>query len=167
MAAHTAPHAARATARAKSDIDPQPILDTLHADHEEVSAMFEEMCGGKSGDVAETFKKIKEELTAHAKAEQKVLYTRMKKGEEESKDFALEGTVEHEVIEKLLDQLSRSRTKTSDEWMARAKVLKEVVKHHVKEEESEGFKAAREEFGEDELIEMNAEFQREKQKLLK
>jgi hemerythrin superfamily protein len=163
-----AAHAATESARATSKIEAEPILDLLHADHEEVAAMFEEMCEGGNKNPTEIFKKIKDELTAHAKAEQKVLYTRMKKTEEEdATDFALEGGVEHELVEQLLDQLSRSRQKGSDEWMARAKVLKELVQHHVDEEESEGFKAARQAFDERELEKMGAEFQREKQKILK
>jgi hemerythrin superfamily protein len=165
MAAHTA---SESTNRTKSQIDAEPILDLLHADHEKVAEMFEQMCGGEHKNPTELFKQIKNELTAHAKAEQKVLYTRMKKtGEEEATDFALEGAVEHELVEQLLDQLGRSRQKGSDEWMARAKVLKEMVQHHVDEEESAGFKAARECFNENELEQLGAEFQREKHKILK
>jgi hemerythrin superfamily protein len=155
-------------AHAEAETQAQPILEALHSDHETVAEMFEEMCGSEGKDPTEIFKKIKDELTAHAKAEQKVLYTRMKKTDvEEAKDFALEGAVEHELVEQLLDQLSRSRQKGSEEWMARAKVLKDLVQHHVDEEESEGFKAAREVFDEEQLEKLGEEFEREKQKILK
>jgi hemerythrin superfamily protein len=142
------------------------ILTMLHEDHEEVSALFEEILGTKSASRrAELFNEVKTKLLAHAHAEARVLYKPMeKKGEEEARRFALEGEVEHGVVEDLIDQLTRSRAKDSDQWTAKCKVLKEMVAHHVKEEEGTGFKAAQQTFEGDELQAMGERFQREKEK---
>jgi hypothetical protein len=50
---------------------------------------------------------------------------------------ALEATVEHGVAKHLIDQLFRSRSKGSNEWLARVTVLRELLEHHIKDEEAE------------------------------
>ena len=82
------------------------------------------------------------------------------------RSFALEGGVEHEVVESQLDQLSRGRAKNSDAWTARMTVLRELIKHHVQEEEITGFANARREFGSEELEKLGEQFRQEKEKLL-
>ena len=46
------------------------------------------------------------------------------------------------------------------------KVLRELVEHHVEEEESTGFSCAREDFGKDELEAMAQRFQTRKAQLM-
>jgi hypothetical protein len=143
------------------------ILADLHADHEEVADLFERIIGAGKGKRADLFKELKTKLLAHAQAEQKVLYRKLEKsGEEEARNFAFEGIVEHELVENQLDLLSRSRAKDSEQWSARLLVLKELVAHHVREEESKGFKGAREIFDTEGLETLRDEFQREKEKLM-
>ena len=45
-------------------------------------------------------------------------------------------------------------------------VLQELVKHHVREEENDGFEKARKEFDGEELNKLGEQFQREKEKLM-
>ena len=47
--------------------------------------------------------------------------------------------------------LGKARNKASEQWTAQMTVLKELVQHHVKEEESTGFSCARREFETEEL----------------
>jgi hemerythrin-like domain-containing protein len=143
------------------------ILTKLHEDHEEVSGLMEQILKSKSSERrGELFREVKTKLLAHAKAEQKVLYKPLeKKGDEDARKFAFEGDVEHGLVEQLLDELTRSRAKDSEPWTAKFTVLKEMVGHHVEEEESEGFKAARNTFESEELEAMGEKFEREKEKL--
>jgi len=140
------------------------LLDALKQDHDEVKELLEEILGSDDGkERGELFKKVKTNLTAHSRAEEKVLYRRLLKSED-GKDEALEGDVEHEVADYLLEGLARARDKASDEWKARCTVLKEALEHHIEEEESETFDTAREMFDEEQLEKMAEEFAREKAK---
>jgi hemerythrin-like domain-containing protein len=143
------------------------ILSKLHADHEEVSALIETILNASGAQRTEAFKEMRAKLSAHADAEQKVLYKRMEKdGEEEARSFAYEGEVEHGLVHELLDQLGRSRAKDSEQWTAKMNVLKDMIEHHVAEEEGTGFSAARATFDGDELEKLGERFEREKEKLL-
>src|ERR1700746_530403 len=88
------------------------------------------------------FKQFRTELTSHSRAEEKVLYRRMEKSEE-GKDDALEGAVGHQVVDRLIEDLSRSRSVGSDKWTARCTVLQELLRHHIDEQKGEFFKIAR------------------------
>jgi hypothetical protein len=95
------------------------ILETLQTDHRQVKELLETILSTddakKRGDL---FKQFRTELTSHSRAEEKVLYRRMEKSEE-GKDDALEGAVEHEAVDRLMEDLSRSRSVGSDKWTAR------------------------------------------------
>jgi hemerythrin-like domain-containing protein len=143
------------------------ILSKLHEDHEEVAALMEKILSSKGNMRADKFKEMRTKLQAHADAERKVLYKRLEKeGDEEARSFAYEGAVEHELVEELLDQLNRSRAKDSEQWTAKMTVLKEMVQHHVEEEESTGFKAARSTLDSEELEALGDRFEREKEKMM-
>jgi hemerythrin-like domain-containing protein len=106
-------------------------------------------------------------LIAHSEAEQQVLYKKMQKSDDEkARSFVFEGMNEHQIVEQQLQQMARTRNKASEQWTAQLTVLKELVNHHVKEEESTGFSCARNEFEREELEKMSGQFQRQKEKLM-
>jgi hemerythrin-like domain-containing protein len=143
------------------------ILSKLHADHEEVAALMEKILDASGTERNELFKEMRTKLQAHVEAEAKVLYKRMEReGEEEARSFAYEGDVEHGLVEELLEQLGRSRAKDSEQWTAKMTVLKELVEHHVEEEEATGFKEARDTFDGEELEKLGDRFEQEKEKLM-
>ena len=99
--------------------------------------------------------------------ERDVLYKKMEKSDDEkARSFAFEGTNEHQIVEQQLKQMSRARNKASEQWTAQLTVLKELVNHHVKEEESTGFSCARSEFDREELEKFGEQFRRQKEKLM-
>jgi len=144
------------------------ILQDLHNDHQEVSTLMDKIL--KTEDAKERgtlFTEMKTMLLAHSQAEQNVLYKKMEKSDDEkSRQFAYEGTNEHQIVEQQLQQLSKARNKASEQWTAQMTVLKELVKHHVNEEESTGFSCARKDFDGEELEKMGPQFQRQKEKLM-
>jgi len=144
------------------------ILQDLHSDHEEVSALIEKILKTEEGsERTSLFKEMMDKLLAHAHAEQNVLYKKLEKSEDEkTRKFAFEGTNEHQIVENQLEQLSRTRNKASEQWTAQMTVLRELVMHHVKEEESTGFSSARKEFDGEQLEKLGQQFQRQKEKLL-
>jgi hemerythrin superfamily protein len=137
------------------------ILQDLHNDHVEIASLISRI--EKSDDRAERealFEEMKTKLLGHAHAEQEVLYRRLEGSQSEaSRSFALEGSNEHQIVENQLAEMSADRDRTSESWMAELKVLRELIEHHVREEETTGFSRAREDFAKDELEGMAQQFQ--------
>ena len=144
------------------------ILEELHNDHQEVADLLGRILAShRAEERATLFGEMRAKLVAHAQAEAKVLYARMEKDGEESRRFALEGDVEHEIVEAQLTALARARSPERDEWLARVKVLRELVNHHVREEEITGFASARKQFDAAMLEKLGADFRTEKERRLR
>ncbi|MPY68967.1 MAG: hypothetical protein GEU92_02655 [Alphaproteobacteria bacterium] len=143
------------------------ILEKLHQEHEEVKGLLAKMCDTEDARTrSELFSEFKTALVKHARAEEKALYDPIIKSE--GKDAAMdarEGYVEHEVADKLVEKLSRARNKGSEEWTAGIMVLKEILEHHIEEEEDEMFSSAREQFDDGEREKMEEKFEKEKSKV--
>ena len=79
-------------------------------------------------------------LQMHAHAEQETLYACIREIDG-LKPFALEGQEEHDIAESLLMQLQAMNFENdwNDEVASKAKVLAELVEHHIDEEEKEFF----------------------------
>jgi hemerythrin-like domain-containing protein len=147
---------------------PEGILNELHEDHEEVSGLIEQMIKTADNKARGTiFQEMMGKLLAHSHAEQSVLYKKMEKSDDEkSRGFAFEGENEHQIVEQQLQQMARARNKASEQWTAQATVLKELVRHHIEEEERTGFSCARSEFDNEALEKMGDQFRKQKEKLL-
>ena len=147
---------------------PEGILQDLHQDHEQVSEFIEKLLKTEaSAERTPLFKDLMNMLLAHSHAEQNVLYKKMEKaGDEKARSFAFSGLNEHQIVEQQLQQMSRARNKASEQWTAQLKVLRELVNHHVREEESTGFTCARREFDVEQLEKLGEQFHRQKEKLM-
>lgn len=120
------------------------IYTLLKKDHHTVKSVFQELEETTSRAVKKRehlFAELNMELTVHALAEEKYLYPLLKEADE-SHELALEAVEEHKVVKRLLKELEAG-DKGTDEWLAKLKVLKENVEHHVEEEEGELFKKAK------------------------
>ena len=95
------------------------------------------------------FKRIKSELEVHTHIEETIFYPALEKPEE-THDLTLEAYEEHNVVKALLAELSGA-TSATDEWQAKAKVLRENVEHHVDEEENELFDKADDALSDEEI----------------
>lgn len=140
------------------------IYELLKADHKTVKSLFEEM--EASEDAATRTRlvaKLKQELLAHSEAEDVVFYLPLK-SEEKVHDLILEAEEEHRVISRLLGELERLSAE-NEKWKARLTVLKELVEHHVEEEEGEMFKKARSVLDRAQEREIGAAFLAEKQRI--
>jgi hemerythrin superfamily protein len=97
-------------------------------------------------------------LTSHAKAEEESLYVHMKEVDDLRVE-ALEGDTEHALADQMIKEVNDSMG-DKDTWMAKVKVLAEMVDHHVKEEEKEVFKELRKEFDLDKRVEIGEMYSR-------
>jgi hemerythrin superfamily protein len=133
-------------------------LDVLKKDHKEIKKLLSQLEDEDSGrEQRNVFGEVEQKLKLHEYLEETLLYPELKK-HEESKEEAIEGFVEHHTANAVLVDLSEQRA-GSAEFAARAKVLKELVEHHIEEEEGELFDKAKEVLGEDRLEAMGDEMQ--------
>jgi len=145
----------------------QDILDTLKKEHDEVKALLSKLQDAESASERKSLvKQIKQALVPHTKAEQKVVYDavialRDKKLQTDGE----EGYIEHDLASKTLQQLDKCASATSPEHRALAKVLKELVEHHIQEEEKNIWDDVEEHFSDEEREQMNRAFLAAKQKV--
>ena len=137
----------------------------LKKDHEEVKGILGQLKETKesaSKKREELFQKLKVELVPHMKAEESTFYPPLMV-KKESREDALEGMEEHHVSDMVLKELETTQ-KGEDQWGAKMSVFKELVEHHVKEEEGKIFKTAAKALGEDEFQNIMKQFEQAKQK---
>jgi hemerythrin superfamily protein len=95
---------------------------------------------------------IEMELKIHAQLEEEIFYPAFKDAAKKKDDRELffEATEEHHVVDMVLPNLKMTPA-GSEEFGAKAKVLKDLVEHHIEEEEGQMFKRARALMGASEL----------------
>lgn len=93
---------------------------------------------------ASQFDVLRDELLAHAHAEDAVFYEPLMStfDKEDDEELIREAKEEHHVVELLINEISQLDS-DDDQWKAKVIVLKEVVEHHVEEEEEDMFKKAK------------------------
>jgi len=140
------------------------IYKILKTDHETVKEIFEQMESAEDRPTRERLvARLKHELLAHAQAEDIVFYQPLKVADD-ARDLILEAEEEHRVVARLLGELDRLSA-DNEKWAARATVLKEMVEHHVEEEEGDLFKKAKKIFDSEQERELGAAFLAEKKRL--
>src|SRR5829696_8053291 len=135
-------------------------FNLLKADHRKVEELFSQLESARGAAKLRVFEQIKTELELHTHIEEKFFYPALEKPKQ-THDLTLEAYEEHDVVKKLLKELSRART-ANEEWEAQAKVLQENVEHHVEEEENELFPKAESALGEEQLEAIGEQMEAEK-----
>jgi hemerythrin superfamily protein len=139
------------------------LYDSLRQDHQSIKHILDQMVKTSEADITlrtQLFNRLKVEFLAHARAEEKMLYPLLEQ-HRSSRDQALEGEVEHHAAESMLRELERTDVK-DDHWKAKASVLREMILHHVQEEENKLFPKARKIFSEDEAEQLCHRFEDQK-----
>jgi hypothetical protein len=136
------------------------LLDTLKKEHDEVKSLLSDLQeAGTSAQRQRLVKDIKAALVPHTKAEQKVLYDAViALRDKEVQVDGHEGYLEHELASRTLQNLAAIKNVTSAEHKATAKVLKELVEHHIREEERNVWRDAKDNFSADERKQMNVAY---------
>jgi hemerythrin-like domain-containing protein len=133
-------------------------ITMLKSDHATVKRLLRELSetGERATKQRETLvAQIERELKMHAQLEEEIFYPAFKAASRgtEAEDLFYEAAEEHHLVDMVLPALKAANSK-SKEFTAKASVLKELVEHHIKEEETEMFAEARELFGDDQLREL-------------
>lgn len=150
----------------KVQIDAITLLKT---DHRKVKVLLETLDKTDSpGRRTKLFEQIALEVKAHARVEEEIFYPAFKRKAEDSEQYQMffEAKEEHGLVDIMLPKV-RAAKPESDEFAARAKVLKDIILHHAKEEEKEMFKAAKSLFDKDELKSLGDQMQRRKREILR
>jgi hemerythrin superfamily protein len=115
----------------------QDAIALLKSDHRQVEEWFEQFEKAKNDDrKLDLATKICNALTVHATIEEEIFYPDFLRATED-KDLHHEAAVEHDGAKKLIAEIEASGP-DDDYYDAKVKVLSEMIKHHVKEEEQPG-----------------------------
>lgn len=112
-------------------------ISLLKSDHRMVEDLFQQIEATRDADeLAELVLALHTALSVHARIEEEIFYPRLRAASVEAGEMLDEAAVEHGSAKHLLVDLS---TTSSDDrfFRARLKVLKEQIKHHVREEEEQ------------------------------
>ena len=124
----------KAPARRSAQID---AIALLKADHRQVETWFEQFEKTRSADRKQALAaKICNALKVHTEIEEEIFYPAFLEASEDS-DMHHEAVIEHDGAKKLIAEIEAS-SPDDDYYDAKLKVLSEMIKHHVKEEEQPG-----------------------------
>ena len=130
-------------------------IELLEADHERVKGILAQLSDSTERGVkkrTELLAKLEMELTLHTKLEEEILYPAFKEaGGKEQAIMYHEAKEEHRAVDSLVLPDLKNTDPGSLEFTGRVKVVKELLEHHIEEEEEEMFKQARELMKKDEL----------------
>jgi hemerythrin superfamily protein len=131
---------AKGKARAKAGTRRKGSLDAialLKADHRQVEDWFEQFEKARSDDRKLALATdICNALSVHTTIEEEIFYPAFLEATDD-KDLHHEAEVEHDGAKKLIAEIEASGP-DDDYYDAKVKVLSEMIKHHVKEEEQPG-----------------------------
>lgn len=133
--------------------------ELLMGQHREVETLFQKIQTAskravriREGYVAQ----IEEKLTVHAKIEEQIFYPAVKEVDE---NLVLEAFEEHEAMRSALQRALDASAK-DETFDAKITVLKEIIEHHVKEEETELFPKVRSRLPREALLHLGERMQR-------
>ena len=109
---------------------------------------------------ARVLPELEMKLRGHMRIEEEIFYPAFREvaSKEEDQKLYFEAVDEHKAAERELDELC-SQDASDVQYSAKAKVLKELIEHHVEEEESSLFPKVRELIGKEQLAELGVRMQ--------
>ena len=118
------------------------VIEMLKEDHEKVKGLFDKFESAEGQERADIAATAIMELKVHADLEEKLIYPAIREqiDEDERMNEAVE---EHHLVHVLIRELKKLKPK-DEVFQAKFKVLGELVKHHIEEEEGEMFPKAQE-----------------------
>ena len=147
-------------------------IQLLKADHKKVRELLDDLAGTTARGAktrATLLRKITTELEVHTKIEDEIFYPAFKEAGEKSGDsqMVFEAYEEHRAVGDLVLPDLNKTPPGSEQFSGRAKVLKELVEHHIKEEEGDMFPRAKALMSKEQLKTLGDKLAMRKQELLK
>lgn len=146
-------------------------IQLLKNDHQAVKGLLEELAQTTSRAVKRRtalLKEIQVNLQAHTTIEEEIFYPAFRDaGSKEEAKMYFEALEEHRAAEDLVLPDLINTQPDSEQFSGRAKVLKELIEHHIQEEEKEMFKQAKQLLDKNELQELGERMAERKQEVVK
>ena len=130
-------------------------IDLLKADHQTVKTILAQL--SESTDKAikkrtDLLDKLEMEISIHTKLEEEILYPAFKAaGTKEQDVMYFEAKEEHRTVDSLVLPDLKQTDPGTPEFAGRVKVVKELLEHHIEEEETEMFPQAKKLLGKSRL----------------
>jgi len=138
-------------------------IDLLTADHERVKSILSQLSESTERGVkkrTDLLNKLEMEITIHTKLEEELLYPAFKEaGAKEQDIMYYEAKEEHRTVDSLVLPDLKQTDPSTPEFSGRVKVVKELLEHHIEEEESEMFPQAKKLLGKAKLEELGAQME--------
>ena len=138
-------------------------IDLLEDDHQRVKSLLTELSESTERGVkkrTELLAKLEMEITLHTQLEEEILYPAFRKAGGKEQDIMYhEAKEEHRTVDALVLPDLKKTDPSSTEFSGRVKVVKELLEHHIEEEETEMFPQAKKLLGKALLEELGAEME--------
>ena len=138
-------------------------IDLLKADHERVKTLLTQLSESTERGVkkrTELLAKLEMEITLHTQLEEEILYPAFRKAGGKEQDIMYhEAKEEHRTVDSLVLPDLKKTDPSSTEFSGRVKVVKELLEHHIEEEETEMFPQARKLLGKAVLEELGKQME--------
>lgn len=133
-------------------------IDLLKADHEKVKGILSQLSESTDRAVkkrTELLEKLELEVSIHTQLEEEILYPAYKAaGGKAEAEMYYEAKEEHRTVDSLVLPDLKGTDPTSPEFAGRVKVIKELLEHHIEEEETDMFPHAKKILGKAKLDEL-------------
>ncbi|NWD84667.1 hemerythrin domain-containing protein [Pseudomonas reactans] len=130
-------------------------IDLLKADHEKVKAILTQLSESTDRAVkkrTDLLDKLELEISIHTQLEEQILYPAFKAaGGKDEAEMYFEAKEEHRTVDSLVLPDLKATDPTTPEFAGRVKVVKELLEHHIEEEETEMFPKAKKLLGKSKL----------------
>lgn len=138
-------------------------IDLLKADHAKVKDILSQLSESTERALkkrVELLGKLEMEISIHTRLEEEILYPAFKAaGSKEQDVMYFEAKEEHRTVDSLVLPDLKLTDPGTPEFSGRVKVVKELLEHHIEEEETEMFPQAKKLLGKEKLEELGAQME--------
>jgi hemerythrin-like domain-containing protein len=143
----------------------------LKEDHKNVKKLLKRLAESTDGDSQreELLAKVENEVKVHTTIEEEIFYPAFKAAARQNskshEHLYYEALEEHHVVDLVMPEI-KDTDSASEEFAAKAKVLKDIIEHHAEEEETEMFPKARRAMGAAQLRELGRQMEDRKRQVM-
>ena len=144
-------------------------ISLLKKDHEKVRGLLSQLERAAERNTAKAeqlLAQIDREVKIHSQIEEEIFYPAFRDAAQarDDRELYFEAKEEHHVVDMVMPEV-RQTDSEAEEFAAKAKVLKELMEHHAKEEEKSMFPKARKLFDRAELRDLGERLKERKKEL--